>query len=152
MVPFLILSSVQFRGSAVSDSATPWTAARQASLPITNWWSLLKLMSFETVMPSNHLILCPPSPPAFSPSQHQGLFKWFSSSHQVAKVLEFQLQYQSFQRIFRTDFLWDGLVGSPSCPRDSQEFSNTKVHKHQFFGPQFFMVQLLHPYVTTEKP
>ena len=75
MVPFLILSSVQFRGSAVSDSATPWTAARQASLPITNWWSLLKLMSFETVMPSNHLILCPPSPPAFSPSQHQGLFK-----------------------------------------------------------------------------
>ena len=46
-----------------------------------------------------------PSPPAFSPSQHQGLFQWVSSLHQVAKVLEFQLQNQSFQWIFRTDFL-----------------------------------------------
>ena len=49
--------------------------------------------------------LSPPSPPAFSLSQHQGLFKWVSSSHQVAKVLEFQLCHQSFQWIFRTDFL-----------------------------------------------
>ena len=51
---------------------------------------------------------CPlscPSPPAFSLSQHQDLFKWVSSSHQVAKVLEFQLQHQSFQCIFRTYFL-----------------------------------------------
>ena len=46
-----------------------------------------------------------PSPPAFNLSQHQGLFKWVSSSHQVARVLEFQLQHQSFQWIFRTDFL-----------------------------------------------
>ena len=46
-----------------------------------------------------------PYPPAFNLSQHQGLFKWVSSSHQVAKVLEFQLQYQSFQWIFRTNFL-----------------------------------------------
>ena len=46
-----------------------------------------------------------PSPPAFNLSQHQGLFQWISSSHQVAKVLEFQLQHQSFQWIFRTDFL-----------------------------------------------
>ena len=45
-----------------------------------------------------------PSPPAFSLSQHQGLFQWVSCSHQVAKVLEFQLQYQSFQWIFRVDF------------------------------------------------
>ena len=45
-----------------------------------------------------------PSPPAFSLSQHQGLFQWVSSSHQVAKVLEFQRQHQSFQWIFRTDF------------------------------------------------
>ena len=51
---------------------------------------------------------CPlssPSPPAFSLSQHQGLFQWVSSLHQVAKVLEFELQHQSFQWIFRTDFL-----------------------------------------------
>ena len=52
------------------------------------------------------------SPPTFNLSQDQGLFKWVSSSHQVAKVSEFQLQHQSFQSIFRTDFLWDGLVGS----------------------------------------
>ena len=50
--------SVQFSRSVVSDSATPWTAARQASLFITNSWSLPKLMSSESVMPSNHLILC----------------------------------------------------------------------------------------------
>ena len=49
--------------------------------------------------------LSSPSPPTFSLSQHQGLFAWVSSSHQVAKVLVFQLQHQSFQWIFRTDFL-----------------------------------------------
>ena len=49
--------------------------------------------------------LLSPSPPAFNLSQHQGLFQWASSSHQVAKILEFQLQHQSFQWIFRTDFL-----------------------------------------------
>ena len=59
--------------------------------------------------------------PAFDLSQHQGLFKWVSSSHQVAKVLEFQ--HQSFQWIVRTALLNDGLVGSPCSPRDSQEFS-----------------------------
>ena len=60
--------------------------------------SLLKLMSIELVMPSNQLILCPsPSPLTFNLSQHQSLFKWVSFSHQVAKILEFQLQHQSFQ-------------------------------------------------------
>ena len=49
--------------------------------------------------------LLSPSPPAFNLSQHQGLFQWVSSSHQVAKILEFQLQHQSFQWTFRTDFL-----------------------------------------------
>ena len=49
--------------------------------------------------------LSSPSPPAFYLFQHQGLFRWVSPSHQVAKVLEFQLQHQSFQWIFRTDFL-----------------------------------------------
>ena len=56
----------------------------------------------DAIQPSHPL--SSPSPPAFNLSQHQGLFKWVSSSHQVAKVLEFQLQYQSFQWIFRTDF------------------------------------------------
>ena len=67
--------------------------------------------------------LSSPSPPALNLSQHQGLFKWVSSSHQVPKVLEFQLQHQSFQWTPRTDLLYDGLVGSPCSPRDSQESS-----------------------------
>ena len=57
----------------------------------------------DATQPSHSL--SSPSPPAFNPSQHQGLFKWVSSSHQVAKILEFQFQHQSFQWIFRTDFL-----------------------------------------------
>ena len=72
--------------------------------------------------------LLPPSP-VFNISQHQGLFQWASSSHQVAKVLEFQLQHQSFQWIFRTDFLKDWLIWSPCSPRDSQEFSPTPQFK-----------------------
>ena len=68
-------SSFQFSGSVVSDSVTPWTAARQASLSITNSQSLLKLMSIMVVMPSNHLILCHPLLLlGFNLSQHQGLF------------------------------------------------------------------------------
>ena len=73
-----MLSSVQSL-SRVWLFATPWTAARPASLSITNSQSVLKLMSIESVMPSNHLILSSPSPPAFNLSQHQGLFKWVSS-------------------------------------------------------------------------
>ena len=84
--------------------ATPWTAARQASLSITNFQSLLKLMSIELVMPSHPLF--PPSPPALNLSQHQSLFKWVSSLHQVAKVLKLQLQHQSLQWTLRTDLLY----------------------------------------------
>ena len=65
------------------------------------------------------------SPPAPNPSQHQSLFQWVSSPHQVVKVLEFQLQYQAFQWTPRTDLLQNGLVGSPCSPRDSQESSPT---------------------------
>ena len=101
-------SSPQFSSVAQScltlcnpmDCGTP-------GFPVSNTisWSLLKLMSIELVMPSNHLIPPSSSSPAFNPSQHQGFFQWVSSSHQVAKVLEFQLQHQSFWWIFRTDFL-----------------------------------------------
>ena len=73
--------------------------------------------------------LSSPSPPALNPSQHQGLFKWVSSSHQVAKLLEFQLQHQSFQWPPTTDLLYDGLVGSPCSPRDSQESPPTPQFK-----------------------
>ena len=81
---------------------TPWNAAHQASLSTTNSQGLLKLMSITSVMPPNHLILCPPllRLPSIFPS-----IRVFSnlSSHQVAKALE--LQHQSFQWLFRTDFL-----------------------------------------------
>ena len=75
----------------------------------------------DVIQPSHPL--SSPSPPALNLSQHQGLFKWVSSLHQVAKVLEFQLQHQSFQWTPRTDLLYDGLIGSSCSPRDSQECS-----------------------------
>ena len=81
----------------------------------------------DTIRPSHPLTS--PSPPAFNLSQHQGLFRWVSSPHQVAKVLEFLLQHQSFQWTLRTDLLWGGLVGSPCRPRDSQESSPTPQFK-----------------------
>ena len=81
----------------------------------------------DAIQPSHPL--SSPSPPAFSLSQHQGLFKWVSSSHQVAKVLEFQLQHHSFQRNPRGDLLQNGLVGSPCSPRDFQESSPTPQFK-----------------------
>ena len=86
------LQSVQFSCSVVSDSATPWIAACQASVSITNSRSSLKLMSIESgdaIQPSHPL--SSPSPPAPNPSQHQSLFQWVNSPHTVAKVLEFQL-------------------------------------------------------------
>ena len=106
--------------SRVQLFATPWIAACQASLSITNSRSSLRLTSIESVMPSGHLILCRsllllPN----NPSQHQSLFQWVNSSHEVAKVLELQLQHHCLQRTPRVDLLQNGLVGSPCCPRDS---------------------------------
>ena len=106
----LHLSSVQFSSvhllSRVRFFATPWMAACQAYLS----GSLLPELTQtpvhrggDAIQPS-HPLLCP-SPPAPNPSQHQGLSQWVSSSHEVAKALEFQLQHQSFQRTPRTDLL-----------------------------------------------
>ena len=97
----------------------------------------------DAIQPSHPL--WSPSSPTFNLSQHQGLFKWFSSLHQVVKVLEFQLQHQSFQ------WTWDwyplGLTGWISLPSKglSRVFSNTTI----FQSSVFFIVQLSHPYVTT---
>ena len=85
--------------------AVPWTAAYQASLSFTVSQRLLKLMSIESMMPLNFYPLLPPSPPALNLSQHDGLFQWVGSSSQVSKGLELQLQHQSFQWLFRVDFL-----------------------------------------------
>ena len=103
--------------SCVRLFVTPWTAARQASLSVTTSWSLLKFMSIELVMPSNHLLLyCPLLLlPSIFPS-----IRIFSKE----SVLRIRwLKYESFQWIFRVDFLQNGLVGSPCSPRDSQESS-----------------------------
>ena len=72
----------------------------------------------DAIQPSHPL--SSPSPPAFNPSQHQGLFQWVGSLHQMAKILELQLQHQSLQWMFRIDFFQDWLVCSPCCPWDSQ--------------------------------
>ena len=93
-------SSVQSL-SRVQLFATPWTAACQASLSITNSQYLLTHVHWvsDAIQPSHPL--SPPSPLVLSLSQHQGLFQWVTSLYPEAKVLELQLQHQSFQWIFR---------------------------------------------------
>ena len=94
--------------------------------------------------------LSPSSSPAVFIFQHQGLFQWVGSSHQVAKVLE--LQHENFQWIFRVDFLEDWLVWSPFSPRDSQQSSPAPQWCSKAWVLQcsaFFMVQCSHPYMTT---
>ena len=119
--------------------ATPWTAACQASLSITNSRSLLKLICIEFVMPFNHLILCHPLLlPSIFPSI-RAFFQCVSSLHQVAKVLE----PQAFQWIF---IHWNqiqcwftlGLTGLTSLQSKelSIVLSSTTIQKHQFFGTQ----------------
>ena len=155
MFPYLFISSVQSL-SCVQLFVTPQTAAHQASLSITKSWGLLKLIEFyhyhrdgNAIQPSHPL--SSPSP-AFNLSQHQSLFQWVSSSHQVDKVLELQLQHQPFQWIFRTDFLEDWWVWSLCSPRDSQSLlqdHNSKASVLQHLA--FFMVQLSHLHMTTGK-
>ena len=85
--------------------AITWIAAHQSSASFTVSWSLF---TFNVHWVGDAIQLSHPvthSPPAFNLSQHQGLFQWVSSSHQVAKALELQLQCQSFQWIFKFDFL-----------------------------------------------
>ena len=86
----------------------------------------------DAIQPSHPLLS--PSLPAFNLSQHQGLFKWVISWHQVAKALDFQLQHQSFQWIFRT-LGCTGWIYLQSKGL-SRVFSNTTVQKHQFIGLQ----------------
>ena len=85
---------------------TPQTTECQASCSSLSPRVSAVFISIQSVILSNHLILCfSPSPLALSLSQHQGLFQWVSSLHQLAKVLELQLQNESFQWIFKIDLL-----------------------------------------------
>ena len=106
--------------------------------------------SCDAIQPSHPL--SSPSPPALSPSQHQGLFQRVSSSHQVAKVLEFQLLHHSFQRTpelisFRRD--WLDLLAVQGTLKSLLQHHSSKasILRHS----AFFIVQLSHPYVTTGK-
>ena len=145
MKPCLDLQSVQSLRH-VRLFATSWTAACQASLSITNSWSLLKLMSIESVMPSNHLILSPPSPPAFNLSQHQGLFKWvsfrwpkyWSFSSSISTSNEYSRSIS-----FRID--WFDLLAVQGTLKSLLQHHNSKALILQCSA--FFMVQLLYPYI-----
>ena len=107
-------------------------------------------LSGDAIQPSHPLL--PPSPPALNLSKHQGLFQWVSSWYQVAKVLELQLQHQSFQWIFRVDFLridWLDLLTVQGTLKSLIQLHSLKTSILQCSA--FFMVQLSHQYVTTGK-
>ena len=130
--------------------ATSWTAACQASLSITTSQSLLKLMSFKVVMPSNHLILsCPFSCSQSFPASGSFSMSWLyvSSGHSIgASASVLPMNIQGWFPLGLT-----GLISlqSKGLPR---VFSNTTVQKHQFlWHSAFCMVQLSHPYMTTGK-
>ena len=152
MIPFKIYS-VQFSHSVVSNSVTPWTAAHQASLSITNSWSLLKLMSVESVMPSNHLILCCPLPllPSIFPSimvsysesvLHVRWPKYSSFTFSISPSNE-----HSGLISFRMDWL-DFLAVQGTLKSLLQHHSSKASILQQL---AFFMVQLSHPYTATGK-
>ena len=126
----------------------PMTAAHQASLSITNSRSLLKLMSTESVMLSNHLILCPSlSPFPFNLSQHQGLFQcqFFASSGQSigvsASASVFPMNSQDWFPLEWTG--WTSLLSKGL----SRVFSNTTVQKRQFFGAQLSLESNSHIHI-----
>ena len=150
--PPLQLSSVQLL-SRVWPFDTPWTAARQASLSITNSQSLLKLMFIELVMPSSHLILCRPLLllPSIFPS-----IRVFSNESALPirwpKYWSFSFSISPSNEhpgliSFRMD--WLGLLAVQGTLKS---LLHTTVQKHQFLrGSAFFIVQLSHPYMTTGK-
>ena len=131
---------------------TPCTAACQASLSFSISWRLLKLMFIESVMPSNHLVLCCPFLPAFSLSQHQGLFfmsQFFTSGGQSIEASA----SASFLPINIQGWFPLGLTGLTSCStQDSQNSLQQHSSKASIFQRSaFFTVQLLQPYMTSGK-
>ena len=137
----ILNGSVQFRSvqslSHVRHFATPWTAAHQASLSTTNSQSLLKPMSIESVMPSNHLILCrsllllPPIPPSIRVFSNESTLPWGGQSIGVsASKSLLPMNTQDWSPLG-----WTGWISLQSRGL-SRVFSNTTDQKHQFFDPQ----------------
>ena len=145
--------SVQFSRSVRSDSVTPWSAACQASLSITNSWSLLKLMSIESVMPSNHLTFCQPLLlPAIFPS-----IRIFSNE----SVLHIRWpKYWSFNFNISPSNEYSGLISFRMYRLDLLEVQWTLKRLLQYYNSKasilwcsaFFIVQLSHPYILLKKP
>ena len=122
-------SSVHFSRSVVSDSATPWITARQASLSITNFWSSLRLMSIESVMPSSHLILChpllllPPIPPSIRVFSNESTLHMRCKSTRVSALASFLPKKSQGW----SPSEWTGWISLQS--KDSQESSPTPQFK-----------------------
>ena len=130
--------------SHVSLFATPWTVALQASLSFTISWVCSNSCALDQWCHPNFLTSVPLFSSCLLLYQHQDLFQWVGRLHQVAKLLELQLQYQSFQWIFRTDFLSDCLVWFSCYPRDSQECSPTPQFKSiNYSGLSFLYSRIL---------
>ena len=124
----------------------PWTVAQQASLSLTIFWSLPKCMSIASVMPSSYLIFWLPlllRPQSFPESE---TFPWVSCSHQMTKILEFQLQHQPFQRV-KID--WFDLLAVQRTLRSLLQHHSSKASILPRFA--FFIVQLSQPYMITGK-
>jgi len=133
--------------------ANPWTAACQASLSFTiSEFAQTHVHWVSNAIQPFHSLLSP-SPPALNLSWHQDLFQWVSSSQQVAKILEPQLQHQSFQCLFRLiSFIidWFDLLAVQGTLKSLLQQHSSKSLIFQFSA--FFIVQLSHPHMTTEKP
>ena len=137
----------------MSDSVTPWTVARQASLSITNSWSLLKLMSIASVMPSNHLILC--GLLLFLPSIFPNIRVFFSESVlciRWPKYWSFSFSISPFNEYsglisFRMD--WLDLLAVQGTLKSLFQHHNSKASI--LWPSAFFRVQLSHPYMTNGK-
>ena len=146
-------NSVQFSGSVMSDSSTPWTAACQSSLPNTNSLSLLKLTSIKLGMPSNHLILCHPL--IFLPSIIPSI-KVFSNKSVLCIKWP---KYWSFSFSISPSNEYSGLISLRIDCFDLLTVQGTLKSLLQHHSSKasilqhsaFFMVQLSHPYMITRK-
>ena len=145
------LSSVQFSRSVVSYYVTPWTVAGQTSLSITNSWSLLKLMSIQSVMLANHLILCCPLPllPSIFPS-----IRFFSSESVLCirwpKYWSFSFSISpSNSGLISLRIAWFDLLAVQGTLKSLPQYHSTKVSILPCSA--LFMVQLSHSYMTTGK-
>ena len=148
-----VFSSIQFSRSVVSDSVTPRTVALQASLSITNFWSLLQLMSIESVMPSNHLTHCCPLLllPSIFPStrvfsNESFLCIWWSKYQSFSFSISPSNEYSGLIS-FRMD--WLDLLAVQGIPKSLLQHHSSKESLLQW--STFFIVQVSHPYMTTGK-